>query len=66
MADVLVVVSSHHQSPRCGVSRFLHGKCCCCQLVSSIAKLRCFAVSVGTVHSDSTVSVVGFEGQSKR
>ena len=30
------------------------------------AKLRCFAVSVSAVHSDSTVSVVGFEGQSKR
>ena len=52
--------------------------CCCCQHVSSIAKLRCFAVSVGAVHgdstvsvvgavhNDSTVSVVGFEGQSKR
>ena len=26
----------------------------------------CFAVSVGKVHSDSTVNVVGFEGQSKR
>ena len=34
--------------------------CCCCQLVSSIAKLKCFAVSVGAVHNDSTVSVVSF------
>ena len=25
----------------------------------------CFAVSVGTVNNDSTVNVVGFEGQSK-
>ena len=28
--------------------------------------MRCFAVSVGAVHSDSTVSVVGFEDQSNR
>ena len=28
--------------------------------------LRCFAVSAGAVHNDSTVSVVGLEGQSKR
>ena len=27
-------------------------------------KLRCFAVSVIAVYNDSTVSVVGFEGQS--
>ena len=27
-------------------------------------KLRCFAVSVVAVYNDSTVSVVGFEGQS--
>ena len=27
--------------------------------------MRCFTVSVGAVHSDSTVSVVGFKGQSK-
>ena len=26
---------------------------------------RCYAVSVGAVHNDSTVSVVGLEGQSK-
>ena len=39
--------------------------CCCCWLVTSIAMLRCFSVSVGPVHNDSTVSVVGFEGQSK-
>ena len=32
----------------------------------SIAKLRCFAVSAGAVHNDSTVSVVGFEELSKR
>ena len=28
--------------------------------------MRCYAVSVGAVHSDSTVSLVGFEGQSKK
>ena len=39
---------------------------CCCLLVSSIDKLRCFAVSVGAVRNDSSVVVVGFEGQSKR
>ena len=38
--------------------------CCCCYLVSSIAKYRCFAVSNGAVHNDSTDSVVGFKGQS--
>ena len=41
-------------------------RCCCCWPVSSIAYLRCLAVSVGAVHSDSNVSVVGFEGQSNR
>ena len=39
---------------------------CCCLLVSTVAKSRYFAVSVGAVHGDSTVSVVGIEGQSKR
>ena len=38
---------------------------CCCQLISSIAKLRCFAVSAGAIHSDSTVSEVGIEGSRK-
>ena len=39
---------------------------CCCWLVPSIAMLRCFAVLDGAVQNNSTVSVVGFEGQSKR
>ena len=37
----------------------------CCQLVSLIAKLRCFAVSYGAVHNDSSVREVGFEGSRK-
>ena len=32
-----------------------------CWLFSSISKLRCFTVSVGTVHTDSIVSVVSFD-----
>ena len=38
----------------------------CCYLLSSIAKLRCFAASFGAVHRDSTISVVGFEWQLNR
>ena len=34
---------------------------CSCLFASSIAKMRCFAVSVGAVHNDSTVSVVSFD-----
>ena len=39
---------------------------CYCLHVSSIAELRCFAVSVGAGHIDSTDCVVGFEVQTKR
>ena len=37
---------------------------CCCYVISSFTKLRCFTDPVGEVHSDSTVSIVGFEGLS--
>ena len=55
--NVIVVVSSPHQSPRWGVSptswRLMR--------LANNNNMRCFAASVGVVHDDSTVSVVRFD-----